>query len=150
MHIPNCKGLAGHSDADVLLHAVTDALLGALALPDIGTLFPDTDPKYKDFDSAALLQEVVREVTARGWRVANLDCLVICDRPRLSPLAQRIRAGIADLLQVSPDAVGLQAKTCEGTMLAIPGRSIAAMATVLLKLRQVHKAPRARHVESEA
>jgi 2-C-methyl-D-erythritol 2,4-cyclodiphosphate synthase len=131
-HIPYPQGLAGHSDADALLHAVTDALLGALALPDIGRQFPDTDPRYKDADSRVLLGKVMKRVSARGYQVANLDCVVVCDRPKLAPYADAIRSRIAGLLGVNPDRVGLKAKTCEGTLLAIPGKSIAAFVTVLL------------------
>ena len=130
--IPYPQGLAGHSDADVLLHAVADALLGALALPDIGTQFPNTDPKYRNADSAELLKKVVRLVVKRKYRVANLDCIVVCDRPKLTSHVGRIRGRIAELLDISPEDVGLQAKTCEGTMLAIPGKSIAAFVSVLL------------------
>jgi 2-C-methyl-D-erythritol 2,4-cyclodiphosphate synthase len=125
-------GLLGHSDADVLLHAVTDALLGALALPDIGTLFPDTDPAWRDADSAKLLLHAYRRVRARGYKVANLDCVVICDRPKIAPHAPAIRGRIAGLLGTAIGCVGLQAKTTEGTRLALRQKSIAALTTVLL------------------
>ncbi|MBM3323999.1 2-C-methyl-D-erythritol 2,4-cyclodiphosphate synthase [candidate division WOR-3 bacterium] len=131
--IPFSSGLAGHSDGDVLLHAVTDALLGAAALPDIGALFPDTDPAYKEADSAMLLEQVCLTVRKRGWRPAGLDCVVVCDRPALAPHAEAIRSSIGRLLSLKPDLVGFKAKTTEGTNLAIPGRSIAALATVLLR-----------------
>ncbi len=126
-------GLAGHSDGDVLLHAVTDALLGAAALPDIGTLFPDTDPRFKNADSAALLSQVCAVVRKRGWRPAGLDCVVVCDRPALAPHALAIRSKLGRLLSLKPEYVGFKAKTTEGTNLAIPGRSVAALATVLLR-----------------
>lgn len=126
-------GLAGHSDADVLLHAVVDALLGAVALPDIGVLFPDTDPKYADADSAELLKQAYRRVKARGYRVVNLDCILICDRPKVGPYAREIRSSIARLLGIAADRVGLQAKTTEGTQLALRRKSIAAIATVLVR-----------------
>ncbi|MEO0081476.1 MAG: 2-C-methyl-D-erythritol 2,4-cyclodiphosphate synthase [candidate division WOR-3 bacterium] len=136
MVIPGCKGLAGHSDADVLLHAIMDALLGALALSDIGVRFPDTDSKYQDADSTILTTRVMRLVTARGYEVANLDCVVVCDQPKLAHHAVSIRTRIARLLAVQPNRVGLQAKTCEGTGLAAPGRSIAAMVVVLLRQKR--------------
>ncbi len=131
--IPDSPGLAGHSDADVLLHAITDALLGALALPDIGTLFPDTDPQYHNIDSTSLLAQIVMKVTTSGYHIDHLDCIVICDEPKLSPFAQNIRTRIANLMGLPLDAVGLQAKTCEGTLLAIPHKSIAAFAVVILR-----------------
>ncbi len=130
--IPHELGLAGHSDGDVLLHAVTDALLGACGLPDIGTRFPDNDPAWKDADSAVLLGEVRNDVAARGWAVVNVDCVVVCDRPRLAPHAAAVRTSLARLLGVPADHVGVKAKTTEGTRLAEPGESVAAFATVLL------------------
>jgi 2-C-methyl-D-erythritol 2,4-cyclodiphosphate synthase len=131
--IPGSLGLAGHSDADVLLHALTDAVLGACALPDIGARFPDTDPALRGADSAELLKQVWRLVRRRHYRLINADMILICDRPRIGPHAGAIRELIAGLLGVKPEAIGLQAKTTEGTMLALKGRSIAALATVLLE-----------------
>ncbi len=136
VEIPHKQGLAGHSDGDVLLHAITDALLGALGLPDIGSQFPDTDPAYKDADSTDLLKEVCRLVRNKGYRVANVDSVVICDEPRLAPHADALQASIAAILEIGKDRVGIQAKTTEGTMLAIPGKSIAVLATVLLYREQ--------------
>lgn len=132
IRVPHTHGLAGHSDGDVLLHAVADALLGALALPDIGTRFPDTDPAYKDADSRALLRDVAREVGRAGYRVVNLDCILVCDSPTIGPHSTSIRESIAGLIGATVDAVGLQAKTTEGTGLAIRNQSIAALATVML------------------
>ncbi|MEO0077515.1 MAG: 2-C-methyl-D-erythritol 2,4-cyclodiphosphate synthase [candidate division WOR-3 bacterium] len=130
--IPHPSGLTGHSDGDVLLHAITDAFLGATALPDLGTLFPDTDPTYKDADSAGLLLQAYSLVRQKGWRAASIDCVVVCDKPKLTPHAETIRSSIARLLSLRPDCVGFKAKTTEGTNLARPDRSIAALATVLL------------------
>lgn len=130
--IPYDCGLAGHSDGDALLHALCDALLGALARPDIGTNFPDTDPAFKDADSSTLVREVMLAVDELGFRVLNASCVVVCDRPKLAPHAHSIRDRIAGLLAIEPDRVGLSAKTCEGTQLAIPGESVAALVTVLL------------------
>jgi len=132
IHIPSKLGLSGHSDADVLLHALTDALLGALALPDIGTLFPDTDPQWKDAASGPLLQEAYEMVKAEGYRLVNADCVLVCDQPRLQPYYVPIRNEIAEILDVCPSRIGLKAKTTEGTLLALKRRSIAAMATVLV------------------
>ncbi len=131
--IPHPSGLTGHSDGDVLLHAITDALLGATALPDLGTLFPDTDPTCKDADSAGLLLHACGLVRQQGWCATNIDCVVVCDQPKLAPHAEAIRSSIGRLLSLRPDCVGLKAKTTEGTGLARPGRSIAALALVLLR-----------------
>ncbi len=130
--IPFDRGLAGHSDGDVLLHALMDALLGAAALPDIGTRFPDTDPAYRDANSALLLDEVMASIREQGYNVVNTDLIVVCDRPKLAEHAAAIRAGIAARLGVAETDVGFKAKTTEGTALAIADRSIAALATVLL------------------
>ncbi|HTW91864.1 MAG TPA: 2-C-methyl-D-erythritol 2,4-cyclodiphosphate synthase [bacterium] len=132
VHVPSEQGLAGHSDADVLLHALTDALLGALALPDIGTLFPDTDAKWKDAASELMLREAYRRVKARGYRLVNADCVLVCDRPKLSPHSDAIRESIARMLSVPAGNIGLKAKTTEGTLLALKAKSIAAMAVVLV------------------
>lgn len=132
VHIPSKVGLLGHSDADVLLHALTDALLGALALPDIGTLFPDTDAKWKDADSAMMLGVAYRKVTSKGYLLMNADCVLVCDQPRLLPYYPAIRESIAVVLQVPADRIGLKAKTTEGTLLALKRKSIAAMAVVLV------------------
>lgn len=132
IQIPSRQGLHGHSDADVLLHAIGDSILGALGLPDIGTLFPDTDPQYRGADSAQLLRQVLQHTRRLRWQVINVDCTLVCDQPRLAPHAAAIKERIAHLLAIKPDQVGLKAKTTEGTMLARPRRSIAALAVVLL------------------
>jgi len=112
--IPHDCHLAGHSDADVLLHAVTDALLGAASLGDIGELFPNTDEANRDRDSAEMLQIACREVVDVGYAIVNLDCIVFAQRPKLSPHKTAIRQRIGDILSISPDEVGLKAKTGEG------------------------------------
>jgi 2-C-methyl-D-erythritol 2,4-cyclodiphosphate synthase len=132
VRIPSRLGLLGHSDADVLLHALTDALLGSLALPDIGTLFPDTDPKWKGADSAMMLAAAYRKVTSKGYLLMNADCVLVCDRPLLSPHSEAIRRNVARILNVPLDRIGLKAKTTEGTQLALKRKSIAAMAVVLV------------------
>jgi len=111
--IPGATGLKGHSDADVLIHAVIDALLGAAALGDIGSHFPDTDPQWRGADSAKLLAEVVAEVQAAGYRVGNVDATVICERPKLRPYVDAIRVRLAELLQVEVGSVSVKGKTNE-------------------------------------
>lgn len=113
VHIPGAPGLRGHSDADVLLHAVIDALLGAAALGDIGSHFPDTDEKWKGADSAKLLESVVDEVARAGYKVGNIDATVICERPKLRPHVDAIRARIAALLGTEVGCVSVKGKTNE-------------------------------------
>jgi 2-C-methyl-D-erythritol 2,4-cyclodiphosphate synthase len=108
------KGLGGHSDGDVLLHALTDALLGAVAAPDIGSLFPPSDPKWKGADSAVFLREALNRVRAAGYAVVNVDTTLILAAPKIGPHAAAIREHVADLLGVPVDCVGLKAKTPEG------------------------------------
>lgn len=114
VHIPHDKHLIGHSDADVLLHAVIDAILGAAALKDIGEMFPDSDPANKGRDSAEMLRTAQDAVAEAGWRIVNVDCIVFAQRPRLLPHKQVIRRRIAEILGVEPERVGLKAKTGEG------------------------------------
>ena len=113
VRIPDSPGLKGHSDADVLIHAVIDALLGAAALGDIGSHFPDTDVRWKGADSVELLASVVAEVRAAGYRVGNIDATVICERPRLRPYVDAIRTRLASLLGVDIGAVSVKGKTNE-------------------------------------
>ncbi|HXZ33801.1 MAG TPA: 2-C-methyl-D-erythritol 2,4-cyclodiphosphate synthase [Terriglobales bacterium] len=108
------KGLGGHSDGDVLLHAITDALLGAIAAPDIGTLFPPSDPKWKGADSAVFVREAIKRMRAAGYTAVNVDATLILAAPKIGPQAKVIREHVADLLGVAPDRVGLKAKTPEG------------------------------------
>ncbi len=112
--IPHDRHLLGHSDADVLLHAVTDALLGAAALGDIGELFPDTDPANRDRDSAEMLRIAADRVAAAGHAIVNLDAIVFAERPKLSPWKDAMRRRIAEILDVAPEQIGLKAKTGEG------------------------------------
>jgi 2-C-methyl-D-erythritol 2,4-cyclodiphosphate synthase len=113
MEIPYDRHAIGHSDADVLLHAITDALLGAAALGDIGELFPDTDPANKGRDSADMLHRAHERVLAAGYRIENLDCVVFAQRPKLLPHREAMRRRIAEILQITPEQVGLKAKTGE-------------------------------------
>ena len=112
--IPHDRHAIGHSDADVLLHAITDALLGAGALGDIGELFPDTNPANKGRDSADMLREAAARTRAAGFIVVNLDCIVFAQRPKLSQHKAALRERIAEILALSPDQVGIKAKTGEG------------------------------------
>lgn len=112
--LPYSKGLGGHSDGDVLLHAVTDALLGAVAAPDIGSLFSPSDPRWKGADSALFLAEAVKRVRAAGYAVANVDSTLILAAPKIGPHAAAIRSHLAELLGIPPDCVGVKAKTPEG------------------------------------
>src|SRR5690242_3637640 len=108
------KGLGGHSDGDVLLHAITDALLGAIAAPDIGSLFSPSDPKWKGADSSVFLKEALKRIRGAGFRIANVDSTLILAQPKIGPHAAAIRTHVAELLGVAPDCVGLKAKTPEG------------------------------------
>jgi 2-C-methyl-D-erythritol 2,4-cyclodiphosphate synthase len=112
--LPHDKGLGGHSDGDVLLHAITDALLGAIAAPDIGTLFPPSDPKWKGADSVLFLREALKRVRASGYSVANIDASLILAAPKIGPHAGVIRASLAKLIGLRSDCIGLKAKTPEG------------------------------------
>ena len=107
------RGLAGHSDADVVLHAVTDALLGAAGLGDIGDAFPDTDAAYKDADSRLFLDATLKRLNQAGWRVVNVDVTIFAQEPKLGPIKGRIRERLAELLRMPPDAVNVKAKTGE-------------------------------------
>jgi 2-C-methyl-D-erythritol 2,4-cyclodiphosphate synthase len=133
VRVEHARGLAGHSDADVVLHAVTDALLGALALGDIGDLFPDTDPRHKDADSRVFLAAALDRVTRLGWRVANLDVTVFAQEPKLGPVKAAIRANLAGLLGVGPDAVSVKAKTGEQVGHIGRGEAIGCHAVVLIQ-----------------
>ncbi|MGI9952474.1 2-C-methyl-D-erythritol 2,4-cyclodiphosphate synthase [Moorellaceae bacterium AZ2] len=132
IEIPYERGLAGHSDADVLLHALADALLGAVALGDIGQLFPDSDPRFAGIESTHLLREVWQKVTQLGFCLANADCVLVAQRPRLAPYIPAMREKIADILAVPVKKVSIKATTTEGLGFAGRGEGIAALATVLL------------------
>ena len=132
VRIPYEKGLAGHSDADVLIHAVCDALLGAAGLGDIGAHFPDTDARYKGIDSRKLLREVARLLRQRKLRVANVDATIIAQAPKMAPHIAAMRANLASDLGVAPDAVNVKAKTTEQLGFVGRGEGIAAEAVALL------------------
>ncbi|MBQ8504222.1 MAG: 2-C-methyl-D-erythritol 2,4-cyclodiphosphate synthase [Clostridia bacterium] len=133
VEIPYEKGLLGHSDADVLLHAISDALLGAAALGDIGKLFPDTDPKYKGADSLVLLKEVCSHVRKNGFEIENIDATVLAQAPKLRPYIDEMRARISVYADVPIDAVSVKATTEEGLGFTGEGLGIAAHAVCLLK-----------------
>jgi 2-C-methyl-D-erythritol 2,4-cyclodiphosphate synthase len=107
-------GLAGHSDGDVLLHAITDALLGAVAAGDIGSFFPPGDPRWKDADSAVFLRTALEEIRHAGYRIANVDTTLVLAEPKIAPVAEKLRERVAELLCIDPGAVGIKAKTPEG------------------------------------
>jgi len=132
VEIPSERGLLGHSDADVLLHAITDAILGAAALGDIGTFFPDSDDAYRGADSRELLRAAVERVRAAGWRVVNVDATVIAERPKILPHVPAMRAAIAACTGVAADAVNIKGKTNEKLGALGRGEGIAAQAVVLL------------------
>lgn len=132
VEIPFSKGLLGHSDADALLHAITDALLGGAALGDIGNHFPDTDAQFKGADSAVLLAEVAKRVRAQGFEIGNLDSTVIAQAPKLAPHIAAMRARIAHVLGVGVDQINVKAKTAEKMGPVGEGRAIEARAVVLL------------------
>ena len=132
VQIAHDKGLLGHSDADVLLHAICDALLGAAALGDIGRHFPDTDPRYRDSDSRALLREVVRRVKEKGLRVANIDATIVAQAPRMAPHIPRMVANIAADCELRHEAVNVKATTTDHLGFVGRGEGICAMAVVLI------------------
>ncbi len=129
--LPHDKGLGGHSDGDVLLHAITDALLGAIAGPDIGSLFPPSDPRWKNADSAVFLREALKRVAAAGYELVNLDSTLILAAPKIGPSADLIRRNVAELCGIPQDCVGIKAKTPEGL-----GTDNTAIANVAVLLRR--------------
>ncbi|MEY3944016.1 MAG: 2-C-methyl-D-erythritol 2,4-cyclodiphosphate synthase [Pseudomonadota bacterium] len=135
VHIPHSLGLLGHSDADVLLHAITDAVLGAAGLGDIGRHFPDTDAQFKGADSAELLAEAMRRVRAQGWELVNVDSTIVAQAPKLAPHMPSIRASVAKALGVDEDQVNVKAKTAEKLGPVGEGKSMEARAIALLVQR---------------
>jgi 2-C-methyl-D-erythritol 2,4-cyclodiphosphate synthase len=132
VEVPHGTGLLGHSDADVLLHAITDALLGAAGLGDIGRHFPDTDPQFRGADSATLLAEAARRVRAAGWRIGNVDSTVIAQAPKLAPHIPAMCARIAAALEIAVEQVNVKAKTAEKLGPVGEGRAMEARAVALL------------------
>lgn len=133
VHVPHARGAAGHSDADVLLHAIADALLGAVALGDIGAHFPDTDPAWKDADSRELLKQVTRLLAKKGWRPVNVDATVVLERPKLRPHVLAMRQNIAEAMGMDIGAVSVKASTNEAMGPVGRGEGIVAHAVVLVE-----------------
>ena len=131
--IPECDGLKAHSDGDVLIHAVIDSLLGAAALGDIGSHFPDTDERWKGADSGELLRSVVYELRGAGYAIEHLDVTVICERPKLRPFVELIRSSLAELMSVGIGRISVKGKTNEGMDAVGAGKGIAVHAVALLK-----------------
>ena len=134
--IPGCPKLVGHSDADVLIHAIVDALLGAVALGDIGSHFPDSDPRWANANSAELLRSVVKEIGEAGYAVGNVDASVICETPRIGPFVEAIRSRLAGYLEVDKSSVSVKGKTNEGMDAVGQGLGIAVHAVALLVLAE--------------
>ena len=133
VEIPFDKGLDGHSDADVLVHAIIDALLGATGLGDIGSHFPSSDPRYKDISSASLLRQVISLLRAQGWLVCNVDASIVAEQPRLTPFISEMRGIIAEALGVDAGQVGLKSTTSKGLGFLGKGEGIAAHAVALVE-----------------
>lgn len=131
--VPHDKGLLGHSDADALCHAVSDAVLGAASLGDMGKYFPDTDPKWKSADSLVMLKECVRLAKAKGWVVGNVDATLVCQKPKLAPYLVSMSQMIAEALGIGSDNVNVKAKTTEGMGFEGREEGLSAQAVVLLK-----------------
>jgi len=133
VQIPYARGLAGHSDADVLLHAICDALLGAAALGDIGNHFPDSDPRYAEIDSRKLLREVGKKIHTNGYRIVNIDATIVAQEPRMAPHVARMIGNIAADLSLEPAAVSVKATTTEKLGTIGRGEGIAAQAIALIE-----------------
>jgi len=131
--IPFAKGLQGHSDADVLTHAICDALLGAAGLGDIGLFFPDTDPRFKDISSLKLLVEVDQMIKGKKMSILNLDATIFAQAPKISPYRQAMQHKIASAIRMSPDCINIKATTTEGLGMIGAGEGIAAMCVALLR-----------------
>lgn len=133
VHIEHTHGLLGHSDADALLHAITDAVLGAAGLGDIGRHFPDTDPTFKGADSTVLLAEAMARVRAAGWVLGNIDCTIVAQAPKMAPHIPKMRDKIASIVGLNSDAVNVKAKTAEKMGPVGEGRAIEARAVCLIQ-----------------
>jgi len=139
VEFPGETGLMGHSDADVLVHAVVDALLGAAALGDIGSHFPDTDAKWKDADSTRLLKSVAEEIAAAGYEIGNVDATVVCERPKLRPRVEAIRVRLAEVMDIAVSQVSVKGKTNEKLDDIGAGLGIEVHAVCLLQGREMEK-----------
>ena len=132
VHIPFKKGEKAHSDGDVLLHAITDALLGACGMGDIGEFFSPSDKKWKDANSADLLSTVWKKISAQGWKIQNIDCVIIIEEPKILPFREEIRKSIAAILKIEKDQIFIKAKTGEGIGIIGKGKAVAALASCLI------------------
>ena len=132
--LPYEKGLLGHSDADALIHAIMDAMLGALALGDIGQHFPDTDPQYKGISSLKLLEKVCDLVSSNGWKIVNIDCNIHCEKPKIMPHKEKMRSVLAKAMKIDIDCVSIKAGTNEGLDAVGRGDAISCDAIALLEL----------------
>lgn len=132
IEIEHSKGLLGHSDADALIHSIIDALFGALALGDIGTHFPDNDPKYKDIDSTILLKEAVSIITVNGYKINNIDNTILAQEPKMKPYIPLMQEKLASLLNIEKNQISIKAKTMEGQDSVGKGNAIATQSVVLL------------------
>lgn len=132
VEVPHSQGLEGHSDADVLTHAICDALLGAAALGDIGKHFPDTDPAYRDADSLGLLSHVADLLARSGWRIGNIDSTLVAQAPRVAPYIEQMRGRLASACGIESGQIGIKATTSEGLGFTGRGEGIAALATALI------------------
>jgi 2-C-methyl-D-erythritol 2,4-cyclodiphosphate synthase len=135
VRIEHARGLAGHSDADVVLHALTDALLGAAGLGDIGDAYPDTDPAYRNADSAVFVRETLARLNQAGWRLVNVDVIIFAQEPKLGPVKAHMRRHLAGLLGLAADAVNVKAKTGEGVGSIGRAEAIGCQAVVLIDNR---------------
>ena len=133
VEVPHTAGPGGHSDGDAVLHAITDAVLGAAGLDDIGTLFPDTDDRWRDADSSELLALALERVRGAGFAVVNVDLVLVCDAPRIAPHRAAMRAAIAAVLGVAPERVNVKGKTTEGLGALAGGTGVAVQAVCLLE-----------------
>jgi len=133
VEIPHKQGLLGYSDADVLTHAIIDALLGAAGLSDIGRLFPDRDPRYKDVSSLTLLAEAVRLVQAQGFKIVNIDSVIVCEEPRIGPHVEAMRKTLGETLRLDPRHISVKGKTTEGMGFEGRREGISAYAVALLE-----------------
>ena len=131
--IPYDKGCLGHSDGDALIHAIADALLGALALGDIGTHFPDTEAKYKNIESSILLKDVFENISTRGWKISNIDTNIILEAPKLGKYKEEIKNNLSKILAIDSNSISIKAKTNEGMDASGHGECIIAQAVVLLQ-----------------
>ena len=134
VNIPYERGLVGHSDGDVLIHAIIDAILGALALPDIGTLFPDTDAKYKDIDSTILLKKIAEKISQSNYYISNIDCNIIAQTPKMMPYIPEMKSRLGEILGMNINNISIKAKTKENLDSVGESKGIEAQAVVLLSL----------------